>query len=96
MKAVYKFELPWEGDRRNVRVTMPINAKVIDVAEQSGQLYLWAVCDASDLLANYLFYVRGTGAEIDFPLSAYSHVGTAHMRSGLVWHVFGSKGFSAL
>lgn len=63
--------------------------KVLSVAEQDGELCLWAVMDSSEThdRRQRRIFIVGTGNP--FPvIGTGSFIGTVLMSDGLVWHVF--------
>ncbi len=71
-----------------VQLEMPLGARVLHVAEQRGQLCMWAGVDTNTSLATHTFYVYGTGQPLD-GLNTGTHVATFFMNGGqYVWHMF--------
>ena len=86
MKTVWKFPIPLEDF---VTVEMPMRSKVLSVAEQNGQLCLWALVDPMQKKHPRSFRIAGTGHPIDTEDCGVSLVGTVITAGGaLVWHVF--------
>jgi hypothetical protein len=100
MLVIYKFVLPIEDE---ISVEMPVKAKLLHVADQGGQLCLWALVDPAFPKARRHLGIAGTGNPLDFEAIGgvlsevrYRHgsrqaiyVGTALMSNlRLVWHVF--------
>lgn len=88
VRKVFKYQLEvtdyW-------RVRIPAGAQWLHVAEQAGNLCLWALVDEERLPSLYTFRIAGTGHEIsDEDAARYSEfIGTAIMAGGrLVFHVF--------
>jgi hypothetical protein len=74
-------------------VELPIAARVLHVAAQNDDIYLWEAHDAATTRTETRYFiVLGTGFVGDFDLSSYSgtrHVGTVLMYDArIVLHVF--------
>jgi hypothetical protein len=82
-QTIWKFPLPI---RDMVSLTMPVGAKVLSVAEQHGDLCLWAVVDDTAPRMERIFYVFGTGNPI-VGVGTSRFVGTVLM-APFVWHIF--------
>jgi hypothetical protein len=83
MKTVHKYVLPVEDE---VTFAPPAGAQLLHVAEQQGDLCLWALVDPSRQPRLRHLRIAGTGHEID---GSPSYIGTAHLHGGrLVIHVF--------
>ena len=82
-KQVLKYALYGTGP---INVDMPAGAIVIHCDWQKGRPHLWALVD-TDVEAIYtrVFYVVGTGWDIDFSIK--DHIATI-LEDGYVWHVF--------
>ena len=81
---IWKF--PLQITDRQV-VEMPVLARPLSVAEQDGQLMMWAhVNEKSNEKRNYEIRIIGTGNGM--PDSVGNFIGTVVMSYGLVWHVF--------
>lgn len=86
MKTVHKYILPVFDV---VKVTMPIGAKCLSVANQNEKLVLYALVDTENPTAIHRFRVSGTGHPIDEKLKHIEYIGTALFQHGsLVLHVF--------
>lgn len=72
------------------RLFLPPNAIVLSVHHQDGELYLWVAGDVDETPIPHTVYIVGTGHPANHVASGSGSVflGTAHMPSGLVWHVF--------
>jgi hypothetical protein len=85
MRTVYKYPLPL-NDR--VTLEIPRGAKPLYVAEQNGQLCLWALVDPEHVEEERGFYILGTGQRTTDDKTT-QYVGTAICDGGrFVWHVF--------
>ena len=81
MRTVWKFTL-----HPDQPVKMPVGAQALYVAEQHGDLCLWALVDDTAELAPREFLIVGTGHDAG---AAGSYIGSALMMGGmLVSHVF--------
>ena len=87
MNQVWKFKITPENMSR---IEMPEFAIVLHVAEQNGELCLWAEVDIENNPVERMFEVFGTGHNIDSQIGTYrSYLGTSMMCDGdLVWHVY--------
>lgn len=88
MKAIHKYMLPEPNpDRGPQELRLPLEAKVLTVAEQGGSLWLWAEVDVDEPLKPHDVIVVGTGWPLDHVAPWMRYVGTA-MAHGFVWHVY--------
>lgn len=86
MSLVWKFPLPHPV----CTVSMPVDAQVLSVAEQDGELVVWALCSPDAPVHDRCFAAINTGAPA--PTPGYGHfVGTVQTHSGIVWHVFEAR-----
>jgi hypothetical protein len=73
-------------------VTMPKDANILSVQEQSGTLHLWAIVNPYAEQERRVIEIVGTGtpmADVDEEDLARFHIATVQVRGGaLVWHVF--------
>jgi hypothetical protein len=67
-----------------VRVEMPVEARVLEVASQGEDFHIWALVDADLPRETRAFQWAGTGHPTP---EAGEYVGTVHER-GFVWHLF--------
>lgn len=85
MRVIYKYLLEFTGDQviENVGPT----AKILHVASQSSDLYLWIERDVEQRQeeSGRRILIAGTG--IEFDSSGMTYIGTAH-HNGLVLHVY--------
>lgn len=82
--TIWKFKLEIEDEQT---VMMPMQAKVLSVAEQGGDLCLWAMVDPINRVEPRRVRIVGTGHEMFW--SEGKFVGTVLTEGGrLVWHVF--------
>lgn len=80
--TVWKFTLAMEEKQG---VSMPQGAKILHLAEQHGELCLWALVDPDAAQEVREFVIAGTG----HTSPTDGHVGTALMKGGeYVWHLF--------
>ncbi len=81
-KAVWKYALEVADGEQSI--SMPKAAKILCVAEQHGDICLWALVRPAAPAETRKFVVYGTG----FPVgSGEAYVGSAQI-SPFVWHVF--------
>ena len=88
MMATRIFKYPLEVIPRQM-IQAPVGAQWLSVAEQDGQLVLWAVVDLKMYLMPYIIRVQTTGDEINMDGKRY--VGTAMLGKDGPWfvaHVF--------
>jgi hypothetical protein len=84
MQTVWKYTLPVSDIAMQ---SMPLNAEVIHVAEQHGQLCMWALVRPSNPQVMRHFRIAGTGHPISNEIQR--HVGSVLLADGdLVFHVF--------
>ena len=88
-KTVYKYaiHLPNLDENDTLSINMPRGAKALHVAEQDGQLCLWALVDpAQKVTVPVRLAVHGTGHLFDH---SGAFLGTGLLKGGrLVLHVF--------
>ncbi len=75
---------------RTQTITLPEINMVIKVAEQNGELMLWALVDpVGEIKQAITIMIVGTGHPIDVKsMEEYAYFDTVLMSDGLVWHVF--------
>ena len=74
----------------NQIVELPIDSKIIHVAEQSGKLCIWVEIYSNSSESRSeprTILSKGTGPEYEED-GREEHIGTVLMSSGLVWHVY--------
>jgi hypothetical protein len=82
MAVVWKYVLAPVPEQT---INIPVGAQLLHVAEQNGQLCLWAKVDPSGAVVSRRFCVAGTGQE----MPAYTeYLGSAVLHGDLVFHVF--------
>jgi hypothetical protein len=67
-------------------VSLPRHACTLSVAEQNGQLCLWALLDPEAACVERPIYIHSTGQEVAFP-SSKRLIGTV-LTGPFVWHIF--------
>lgn len=91
MRTVYKYPLNAApvGDNHIIPVELPVNAQVLDVRDQGGQICLWALINPYEHEKEIReIAVIGTGWHIDNGVLA-RHISTFQQAGGaLVWHAF--------
>jgi hypothetical protein len=87
MRTIHKFPLEITDEQG---VSMPVGAELLAVAEQNGQLVLWAEVFPNNPNESKVIRVVGTGNPFPDHLS-YLHIGTVVMSNGFVWHVYEKK-----
>ena len=78
-QAIYKYRL-------TDNVLMTKDATILSVGEQNNVIYLWALINPGSPMTSREFEVVPTGQVRDF--TNLTFIGTCHMQSGLVFHVF--------
>ena len=69
-------------------IEVPLTATALHIAEQHGQLCMWALVDEDEETEVKRFVIVGTGNPAPRPDQGV-HLGSALMHGGsLVWHVF--------
>ncbi|HXN71499.1 MAG TPA: hypothetical protein VN861_02985 [Candidatus Acidoferrales bacterium] len=81
--TIYKYQVEQIDDQ--VEIIMPVGAKVLHVAAQSGFITLWALVNPNAGTVMRRFAIVGTGHAVPGGLA---YLGTAHIQP-FVWHIFG-------
>ena len=83
MKTIWKYPLT-VTDYQSVR--MPKGAEILSVADQQGELCVWALVDSDAELEDRMFYIFGTGNSFNevIPMNFLGSV----QQNVFVWHVF--------
>lgn len=85
MRTVWKFELFSVDD--DVRITMPMGAKILHVEAQREVPCVWALVDPGADKVEYRFRLAGTGHPL--PDDVGPHVGSFMLHGGrFVFHLF--------
>jgi len=86
MKTIYKYTL----DPGNLKIQMPIDAKILTAQGQNDQICIWAEVDPDSLTEEVIFEVFGTGHEMPTGMGIdREYIGTAQIHNGsLVFHVY--------
>lgn len=86
MKSIWKFVL----DPKNLKVMMPIGARLLTAQGQNDQICVWAEVDIAADKEPVTFEIFGTGHEIPEDMGIdREYIGTAQIYSGsLVFHVY--------
>lgn len=85
MKRIFKYRLPRDGE------VIRINANVwkwLDIHEQNGWPYIWAIVDDEGQEREYEIVAWGTGWEWPEEMNWTSYLGTCIDFAGYVWHYF--------
>ncbi len=81
-KTIWKYTLQPEGS-----IEIPKDAELLTVAEQYGEICLWALVEPTAPRVERSFVSFGTGHDV--PDDNLSYVGSAQLQGGaLVFHVF--------
>lgn len=86
MKKIFKFKLEITDEQI---LSLPLNSRILSVAEQFGDMVLYAVVDTSeDLKEDYKIIIHGTGHPAN-DIDNCTFLGTVKMEDGqLMFHVF--------
>lgn len=85
MLTVYKYPLPIDDI---VTIEIPKGAKILFIAEQNGDPFIWALVDPNNEKEQRVFRFAGTGHKI-LTHHVGEFVGTFFASGGLfVWHIF--------
>lgn len=85
IQSIWKFKLGISGE-----IEMPVDAKVLSVANQYEDVCLWALCNPGVYREIRKFLIVGTGWQHDLPLGRF--IGTVILSEGKrVLHVFESQ-----
>ncbi len=82
MKTIWKFPIEIID---HPSVQMPFGSMVLHAGAQNGNLFLWALVDPDEPMAERCFAIYGTGR--NGPESTTGYVGTIFDGS-FVWHIF--------
>lgn len=82
-RTVFKYLLEGMGENK---VYIQGGGKVLHVAVQAGEVYVWALVDPEAREHPHRFFVHGTGHIVHE--DANHHIGTIHLPQGFVFHVF--------
>lgn len=84
MNAIWKYEVGQEP------IPMPLGARILHAHTQGGGIYVWALVDTTAPLKPRRVWVMPTGREFNAGSDVY--IGTVHLPTGLVFHVFEPPG----
>lgn len=89
--TIWKFPIPVTDD---IEIEMPAGAEVLHVAEQAGQVCLWALVRPDAPVERRRFRLAGTGHAVTTDVRR-RHVGTVLLHDGaLVFHLFELEGLA--
>lgn len=75
----------WILEQKSAQVVvMPSVHKILTVQDQRGKICMWADVDKESRLAEFLFYIVGTGQA---PNNTSCYVGTVQ-QDDYVWHIY--------
>lgn len=81
---IYKYKIKVTDEQQ---IKMPIGAKILCCAEQSNELFIWAIVNMKADTTDYGIRIFGTGQ--DFPdNNSLSYISTVQTVEGFMWHVF--------
>ena len=81
--TIFKYPVPIQDQPV---IPLPVDAKILSVAEQDDLIYLWALVDTEAEFERRPFSLRGTGHPAD-GLENVPFIGTIHYGS-LVFHLW--------
>ena len=85
MKSIHKYRLDTTHEDK-ISVMMPRIAKIVRVASQNGQPYLWAIVDTESPLIERHYRMIATGQPIP---GGHDHVASFDKNNGeSTWHLF--------
>jgi len=86
MKIIYKYPINTLG---YTAITLPINYKILKIAEQRQSINLWAEIDTDQTeFSSVGLLIVGTGHEFELPSSA-EYLDTVFIAQGnLVYHIY--------
>lgn len=84
MITIHKFQFDITDD---VTITMPEDAKILNVETQNGIPTLWALVNTDRVFKDHGFKLFGTGHEILDKWNTIDHVATFQV-GPFVWHMF--------
>ena len=84
MKSIWKFPLEL---REEQVVEMPLDSKILSVADQGGQIVIWAEVYTEHRTEQVFFHIFGTGAVIPPSRCQRHYIGTVQLNR-LVWHIY--------
>ena len=86
MKSIWKFEL----NPQDLKVIIPVGAKLLTAQGQNDQICVWAEVDTKAEKEDVIFEVFGTGHDMPENMGTdREYVGTAQIHGGsLVFHVY--------
>jgi hypothetical protein len=83
---IFKFYLEV---RREQKIPLTKGAKILSVAEQFGEVALWAICEPNSVIEERVIYIFGTGQLMPKDIDSKTFLGTVVTDGGnYVWHVF--------
>ena len=85
IKKVFKYKMCWESE---CKIQLPMNAKVLDVKVQNGDLCMWCLVDPYIKVTERVFRVYGTGEEINYPIDSSLNFIKTFFSKTFVFHVF--------
>lgn len=86
MRLIWKYPLDIKDEQV---VDLPINAQLLSVQEQNGQIVLWAIVEPNRVTEEIKVRIYGTGHPLAVQDDLFSYLGTVQTSGGsLVWHVF--------
>lgn len=83
METIYKYQL----EIADVQVISAPSWEPLHIANQDGDLTLWASVDASGGNVSHRIRIVGTGQPLDDDMGSGTYIGTA-ICGQFVWHVF--------
>jgi hypothetical protein len=86
MRSIWKFEI----GPRNLRVMMPVGAKLLTAQIQNNSICVWAEVDTKAEREEVIFEIFGTGHSMPWNMGVdREYVGTVQFNNGdLVLHIY--------
>ncbi len=85
MKTIWKYEIEVNDQ---INLDMPGGSKILDIQNQDGKIYMWAIVNTKNNIEKRSFLIYGTGHKIDVRENL-KYIGTFQVRDGsLVFHLF--------
>ena len=86
MKRIYKYMIPVHAENEQAIVALPLDAEILSVVQQRGDIFIWALVTPSGQLINRSFQVLGTGWNIEDDVPR-KFIGTVFIEE-FIFHVF--------
>jgi len=86
---VHKYTLPNPSPFGSVvhELEMPMDAWILQIQEQHGQIAFWVIVDPEKEKETRRFLIQGTGQELDCDIDDLVYADTVQI-DGFAWHIF--------